>query len=172
VVRTATLLVSARPERGAGVVASSLQHELRCRSLPRTSRFPEANPGQEPAPSLWHTAATAAAAADALDRVAGMIKKVVYRSSGRRDPGRLSDCGRWRFVPECGSWIGTSTLATSSPPTLRRSFFSRSPSPPHSSCTQACTMPCDCLHSGLTLTGAAVLCASAALCFARQVYVA
>jgi hypothetical protein len=33
------------------------------------------------------------------------------------DPGRLRDCGRWRFVPLCGSLIGTSTLTTSSPPT-------------------------------------------------------
>jgi hypothetical protein len=33
------------------------------------------------------TAAAAAAAADALDRVAGMIKKAVYRSSGRRVRG-------------------------------------------------------------------------------------
>ena len=33
------------------------------------------------------------------------------------DPGRLSDCGRWRFVPLCGSLIGTSTRTTSSPPT-------------------------------------------------------
>jgi len=33
------------------------------------------------------TAATAAAAADASDRVAGMIKKAVYRSSGRRVHG-------------------------------------------------------------------------------------
>ena len=40
-----------------------------------------------PTQLLWDTAATAttaAAAADALDRVAGMIKKAVYRSSGRR----------------------------------------------------------------------------------------
>ena len=43
-----------------------------------------------PAQSLWGTAATAAtaaAAADALDRVAGMIKKAAYRSSGRRVRG-------------------------------------------------------------------------------------
>jgi hypothetical protein len=40
-----------------------------------------------PAQSLWGTAAIAAAAANALDRVAGMIKKVVYRSSGRRVRG-------------------------------------------------------------------------------------
>jgi hypothetical protein len=43
-----------------------------------------------PMPSPWGTvtpAATAAAAADALDRVAGMIKKAVYRSSGRRVRG-------------------------------------------------------------------------------------
>jgi hypothetical protein len=33
------------------------------------------------------TAAAAAAAAEALDRVAGMIKKTVYRSSGRRVRG-------------------------------------------------------------------------------------
>ena len=32
-------------------------------------------------------AATAAAAADTLDRVAGMIKKAAYRSSGRRVRG-------------------------------------------------------------------------------------
>ena len=40
--------------------------------------------------SLWGTAATAAtaaAAADALDRATGMIKKAVYRSSGRRVRG-------------------------------------------------------------------------------------
>jgi len=43
--------------------------------------------------SLWGTVATAAAAAaaaaaaEALDRVAGMIKKTVYRSSGRRVRG-------------------------------------------------------------------------------------
>ena len=43
-----------------------------------------------PTQSLWGTAATAAtaaAAADALGRVAGMIKKAVYRSSGRRVHG-------------------------------------------------------------------------------------
>ena len=43
-----------------------------------------------PMPSPWGTvspAAAAAAAADALDRVAGMIKKAVYRSSGRRVRG-------------------------------------------------------------------------------------
>jgi hypothetical protein len=33
------------------------------------------------------TASTAAAATDVLDRVAGMIKKAVYRSSGRRVRG-------------------------------------------------------------------------------------
>jgi hypothetical protein len=40
--------------------------------------------------SLWGTAATAAtaaAAADALDRATGVIKKAVYRSSGRRVRG-------------------------------------------------------------------------------------
>ena len=45
-----------------------------------------------PMPSPWGTvtpAATAAAAADALDRVAGMIKKAVYRSSGRRVRGEV-----------------------------------------------------------------------------------
>jgi hypothetical protein len=43
-----------------------------------------------PRPSPWGTvapAAAAAAAADSFDRVAGMIKKVVYRSSGRRVRG-------------------------------------------------------------------------------------
>jgi hypothetical protein len=42
-----------------------------------------------PTRSQWGTAAiaTAAAAVDALDGLAGMIKKAVYRSSGRRVRG-------------------------------------------------------------------------------------
>jgi hypothetical protein len=50
------------------------------------SRFPEANPldGNSDAIAIW---GTAAAAPGALDRVAGMIKKTVYRSSGRRVRG-------------------------------------------------------------------------------------
>jgi hypothetical protein len=42
VVWAVALPVSARPEDGAGAVASSSQHALRCGSSPRGSRFPEA----------------------------------------------------------------------------------------------------------------------------------
>jgi hypothetical protein len=45
---------------------------------------------------------------------------------------------------------------------MRGSFCRCSPSPPHSSRMQARTTPCDSLHGGLTLPGAAVLCASSA----------
>jgi hypothetical protein len=73
-------------------VASCPEHALRCRSSLRVSFSGSEIARQKlssPTQSLWGTAAaaTAAAAADALDRVAGMIKKAAYRSSGRRVRG-------------------------------------------------------------------------------------
>ena len=82
---TAALPVSARPERGAGAVASSPQHAAMLIVAAGVSFSGSENARQElscPTQSIWGTAATAvtaAAAADALGRVAGMIKKAVYR---------------------------------------------------------------------------------------------
>ena len=124
VVWTAALLVSARPEGGAGAVGSSPQHEAKKpdrSARPRRTRY-----GGTAA-----TVATAAAAAGALGRVAGMIKKAVYRSSGRRvhgddekiPPSRLllricrsTYSGRGRHLPS------TQYRARSAPPApaLRR----------------------------------------------------
>jgi hypothetical protein len=44
------------------------------------------------------------------------------------DPGGLRDCGRWRFMMLRGSSIVASTLTTSAPPTMRRSFCRNSSS--------------------------------------------
>jgi hypothetical protein len=67
----------------------SMRHDADRRR--RGSRFPEAKTPElelsSSTQSLCCTASGAAAAADALDRVAGMIKKAVYRSSGRRVRG-------------------------------------------------------------------------------------
>jgi hypothetical protein len=85
VVWTADLLVSARPEGDAGAVASS---PPACATMLIVAAGVWFSGGENarpqlssPAQSLCGTAATvstAAAAADALDRVAGMIKKTVY----------------------------------------------------------------------------------------------
>jgi hypothetical protein len=95
VVWRAALLVSARPEGGAGAVASSPQHALRCCDADRrrgglVAQERKQQTGALVADAIKATAvteSTAAAATDVMDRVAGMIKKAVDRSSGRRFRG-------------------------------------------------------------------------------------
>ena len=101
---TAALLVSARPEGGAGAVASWPQHALRrrgrlrvgCCQIVARREVSESLSGsengarQELLPPTQASYGTAAAAVDALDRVAGMIKKAAYRSS----PGPAGAAGR------------------------------------------------------------------------------
>jgi hypothetical protein len=94
VVWTADLLVSARPEGDAGAVASCPRMRYDADRRRGCIVFSGSKNARQqlvpPTQSLCGTAATvstAAAAADSLDRVAGMIKKAVYRSSGRRVRG-------------------------------------------------------------------------------------